>query len=167
MTLPRGDLLAFILVALVGGLIAVASACGALRGPPPAPPGPVTFADQERALKIVWQDMFGMDPALAPQIVWVRHDQLNCANGNGWKVKPIPPNIPGCVAGLYVPDLNMAMVAWPREAWSVSDTAFAHELAHALFWYYYGSSDAPHASELFAPGGLVEKANAALKAVGL
>jgi len=120
-----------------------------------------TLADQLLAFTIVW-DLYGVPASVrAPMIRYVRSDQLNCADGQGWRQSD-----GRCVAGSSWQDQNTCAVAWPRGTKKLSETSFAHELWHAATWAL-GGLDPNHTGPGYAPGGAVEQANAKLREAGL
>lgn len=121
--------------------------------------GPAS-ADVARAVDIVWRQIYGMTTKYPPVIRWVTGKALNCANGTGFK-----NGFGQCVAGESWFEYGRSDVAWVKGE-LLSDTALAHELCHH-YLHYLGQPDPDHEGPAFAPGGILEKANDALRAEGL
>lgn len=133
-------------VALGLGLAFVAAGCGT----PPSDEAPMPGQDQ--AVAIVWRGAFGatQDP---PPIAW---SELHVDAGKATAVE-----YDGQIySGIFTPD-GVAMVAWRG---SFHDSAFAHELMHAL-QAYENVDDPQHKRD--KDWKQVKKANEALEDAGL
>lgn len=116
---------------------------------------------QPEADQLVWLDLYQMDDHTVPSVEW-RRESLDCGGGLGWK----EPAVGYCVLGVFWRSGWYAEVAIPPGK-RISDTSFAHELAHARSWVVNGSGDDDHSGPAFQPGGLVDQAVAALREAGL
>lgn len=124
---------------------------------------------QLEAQQIAWSAL-GMTSEPS-RIYWVQGDRLDCADGKGWTG-------PGgyCVGGLTWDEFDWSDVAWwpgstfsdePVDDPAQCDRCMVHEMAHVAAWLRYGDGSGRHRDELFAHGGLVDKANGALLSAGL
>lgn len=134
------------------------------------------IAHQEEATQVVWRNTYreSHDP---PNVQW--RTDLTCyvdpttgadegfmgSNTYGG------PSNGHCDAGLTFTDLDLCEVALyppePNFVFSGPASAFAHELLHMHLYYATGDGDAGHTRPEWQPGGLLDQANAALKAAGL
>lgn len=124
----------------------------------PTPAGPPA-ADLAKAMKIVWNETYGRTDT-PPEVTWIESQFLNCGSGNGWEY------LGTCVAGLSWTDSGISQCAWPKPAILISVSSFAHELCHH-YLARIGQPDPNHTGPGFAPGGIKDQANMALKAAGL
>jgi hypothetical protein len=138
---------------LIASALFLAAGCGGAQFP--------TIAGQAQAEQIVWRDLYQMADYTIPSVDW-REGKLDCGGGLGWK----EPAVGYCVLGTFWRSGWYAEVAFPPDT-PISDTAFAHEMAHAKSWSLTGSGDDDHSGPAFQPGGLVDQAVAKLKAAGL
>ena len=151
-------------------LIVVCSLAGCWRNGQPT-----TKPNQDRAVAIVWQDVFLRGDG-APVVRWVEGHDLTCTDpGSG---RPGFPTPNGCREGLTMLPTEV-QVAW-RDDDSFSTTTLAHELLHA-FHLRLGIMDPQHETPGFAPKdrcpgppsppqdlcGILEVANSALAAASL
>lgn len=110
---------------------------------------------QLEAERIVWQDIFGQTGP-APVVLWKAE---NCG-------PEMHTGVAGnCTYGEADSANNWAAVTWPA-GYSISQTTYAHELAHVANFRDNGDGDGAHAGPYFL-GGRATAANAALKEVGL
>lgn len=144
--------------------------------PTPASPKP----NQDKAIQIVWRDMYGMNIP-PPTIIWVEGKELNCGKGRtedgrivgsrknkgfvGWLDLSATDTWPPCVYGTFTPHTNTIRLSWPRGTTRFSTTAFSHELAHARAWADTGAFN--HQGYDFAPRGRAALADRALRKQGL
>ena len=137
-------------------------------------PEPAKKPNQDRALEVVWREVYGVRDWPFPRVEWVEGSRLTCKAGKGWQIETVFDHRTGarltqpakiCIAGLTV-NGGLVQVAWYPGA-KFSDTALAHELWHAAMLVRKGAEDPFHRSPAFQPGGEVDRANAALKNAGL
>jgi hypothetical protein len=102
------------------------------------------------AFRIVWCECYGLSWETRPRVVWVV--------GRSFVHSGAP------VAG--VADVRAVTVAFSAGA-KVSETAFAHELRHAARRAKGLDPDGTHITGDWLPGGIVAKAQTALRARGL
>lgn len=140
---------------------------------------PITLEDEVSASRIVWWGTYEMHRD-RPPVVWVSPEHLTCSPDLLGHLRGFDSPNPAhrCVAGVTFLPLGECYVAAP-EGYPISRTSFAHELAHAAIWYWRldgdprgapgenPGADVTHDYAAFAPGGLLEQANAALKEAGL
>jgi hypothetical protein len=131
--------------------LALCSCTGPDGDPTPRP-------DQDRAVELVWNGVFGMGHLAAPTIRWVNADELDCQHDTGWSEGS------RCVYGVgwgTAESGHAVLIAWP-EGGRFSTTAFAHELLHRAI-----GGDPDHLTHHWQPGGRLEAANRALEGGGL
>ncbi len=142
---------------LLSGLGLLAAGCTG----PLMPGTPIFMDDQESAVRIIWNDVYGRTDA-PPEIRWVQPEQQNCVDPysgrNGFK------SVVGCVEGLTMSPRSVS-VSW-NEGDTFSVTALAHEMVHAAQARRLVFDSKHHTAE-FQPGGAVDQANAALADQGL
>lgn len=127
---------------------------------------PARIVGQDEAESVVWCQTYHAHRFHVPPITWVRN--LPCAQGHGFytTVTPGGASTGSCVGGYYWDVYDFAFVALPPGE-TFSETAYAHELLHAYERYTTGNLDPNHTGPDWQPGGLLERANEALAAVGL
>lgn len=132
-------------------LLAIAG-CANLYGP-----GEVAWLPgQELANSVVWRD--GLERTdLAPVVLWVRGDALDCTFAWGARGFTLFA-IHGCLRG-YTPDAGdgwqVSVAIGDGEA--VADTAVAHEMYHASLLRDGHDQDKGHRGVAWQPGELVEQ----------
>jgi hypothetical protein len=149
-------------VALLVAVTAVGCADYSPEGSDTVKPG------QPEAQRIAW-DAFGM-PGEPSRVYWVEGDALDCAGGTGWIVGKSQ-----CIGGRTWDEFDWSDVAWwpsmkfsdgPVEDPANCDSCMVHEMGHVAAWLKFHDVGG-HRAEVFAPGGWVDKANAALADAGL
>lgn len=118
---------------------------------------------QEDAVRIVWNEVYGMDGE-PPKIIWVETPDLTCNDCQSF-INPLSKERGHCVNGLFWPFATM--IAWPAKA-RFSNTALSHELLHAYFYVTTRQVDQNHAKpEWTDPKGILYQATKRLKESGL
>jgi hypothetical protein len=148
--------------ALFGLYLLATYGCASLPSTP-LPPGPA--AGEEQAVHIAWVEVYGRKDR-PPLVRWVQGAQLVCTDPNSGKGGfwiPDPDEGVVCREGLTMSYLE-CFVAWHGEA-SFAETALAHELLHVA-QARGGVFDPRHKRPEWQPGGLLERANAAIREAG-
>lgn len=99
---------------------------------------------QAEAIQVAWNDTLGMETPFTYEILFIEERDQGCA---GWYEEWHGV----CVVGLTEDLAGVMQLLWlPDMKWS--DTAFAHEMAHA-YGNAHGNSDPNHVSPLFCDPG--------------
>lgn len=124
---------------------------------------------QDRAEELVWRDTYGMSEG-PPPIEWVTPPALDCGNRGFWAYLNVSAGYT-CLWGIYYEIVDYARVSsrtvMTDDPFNISDTAYAHELYHAVLWHRTGNADPDHLNQGWQKGGILDLANQALKADGL
>lgn len=139
-------------------LLALLAGCG----------GPLSgyrLPGQDLAERDVWRATYGMvvDP---PAVRWRSGSDLNCSWG-GDRYLGFHLEDGTCASGVDYCVGRQVEAAYPYANRPFSQTSYAHELNHQRMWDQYGTIDPMHSDPSWAPGGLVDQADAALAADGL
>lgn len=126
---------------------------------------PSKVSDLDKAVNIVWRDVYKVHDYSPPVIEFVRGDALVCgANNTRFFTELDGKNV--CVSGALTWQTYTAQVAFWKGA-RLSDTALAHELCHAYSRVILKVSDPNHQGPCFTSDGLVKQANNVLWENGL
>lgn len=120
---------------------------------------------QDKAEEIVWRQTYG-ETSPPPPIVWLWPSRLQCGCDD-----PVTGGFctgfyrqGKCINGMYHPH-GIAEVA-VLSGYTFSSTTYAHELYHAHL-ERRGARDVNHEDPGFRPGGIVDRAVAAMRANGM
>lgn len=120
---------------------------------------PAAKPRQAEAVALVWHLYGRSDPP--PAVRWMEGTELDCTSPAGHLGMRYGD---GCMAGISVQ--GTVLVVW-HTGESFSATALAHELLHQRLERETGDADDAHAGRAWRAGGELERAVAALAAVGL
>lgn len=128
--------------------------------------------DQDKAFDIVWHQTYHRSDD-GPKVQW--ETDISCQDSKGvydgfWGSNWYGgPNNGMCEGGLTWTDLDLCQIALypPEPNFVFSNSSYAHELNHIRLARETGDGDPNHLDPSWGPGGVVEQANASLKAEGL